>query len=177
MQLHCSCVAFRCIFEYFGQAAQVLHQIETTDPKQLIRQGKTILNSRAEQGKKESEIIFYGGDHGKGHGRRVSHGDYVRVSRIQKIQKEFLLKNILKSTSTRRKSLTRRPGSQRAVVTRVPIETTAPLVEEVYEGVVVLETPMIVKFNNGQLVPINKSVTNSSYENRWRIGKYANGAL
>ena len=86
-------------------------------------------------------------------------------------------KNIIKSTSTRRKSLTRRPGSQRAVVTRVPIETTAPLVEEVYEGVVVLETPMIVKFNNGQLVPINKSVTSSSYENRWRIGKYANVAL
>ena len=54
-----------------------MHQIETTDPKQLIRQGKTILNSRAEQGKKESEIIFYGGDHGNGHGRRVSHGDYV----------------------------------------------------------------------------------------------------
>ena len=57
--------------------------------------------------------------------------------------------------TTRRTSLTRRPGSQRAVVTRVPIE---PLVEEVYEGVVVLETPMIVKFNSGQLVPINKSV-------------------
>jgi len=144
----------RCIFEYFGQAAQSLHQIETTDPKQLIRQGKTILNSRAEQGKKQSEIIFYGGDHGNG--RTV--GEYVRISRLQ-----------IKKPTTRRTSLTRRPGSQRAVVTRVPIE---PLVEEVYEGVVVLETPMIVKFNSGQLVPINKSVTNSSYENRWRIGEH-----
>ena len=71
-----------CVLEFFGEAKNVLENIERQDPNMLARQGKAVIGAHAEQAKKANEVCFRGGNSGGGQARReLSSGDSVRVSR------------------------------------------------------------------------------------------------
>jgi hypothetical protein len=118
-----------CVLEFFGEAKAVLENIVRQDPNILAMQGKSVIGASAERAIKSSEILFRGGNNGGGQARReLSTGDSVRVSRYYPS---------VPSTTTA--SATTVPNTTSI---HVPIKTD----EEVYEGEVTVEHPLIIKF-------------------------------
>jgi hypothetical protein len=160
-----------CVLEFFGEAKNVLENIERQDPNMLARQGKAVIGAHAEQAKKANEVCFRGGNSGGGQARReLSSGDSVRVSRYPPRR------------ATPAAGVSGVSGVSGAATPTVPV---AP--EECYEGEVTLEKPLIVKFVNQSaskdLLSSSSSSSSSSFSSfattatgpvTWRIDKMAN---
>ena len=164
-----------CVLEFFGEAAGVLENIQRHNPSLLARQGKAVIGCMAEKAKKGSEVCFQGGDNGGGQARRqLSTGDSVRVSRYKR-QESVVARTSLAGTSGAGGG-----GGGGSSVTAAEIEKV-----EVYEGEVVVERPLILKFlsktASAAILGTARSSSSSSSSSSlstsptlWRIDKMAN---
>ena len=118
-----------CVLEFFGEAAGVLEGIEKYDPSQLARMGKCIFGASVEKAKKKNECVFRNGNSGGGLARReISTGDSVRVTQYE--------------AGHRAETAATAASSDSAVAD----DSSSSPKESVWEGEVVMERPLIVKF-------------------------------